>query len=265
MNLSIRISPCPNDTFAFDAMLNGRVDSRGYSFHNTFEDIEQLNAAALATLPDICKVSYAVIPQISLNYALMDSGSALGRGNGPLLVCHEALDTSRTDLRVAIPGVNTTANMLLSRLFPNITDKPVYLFSDIADAVSRGECDAGVLIHEGRFTYAARGLMLAADLGLLWEEHTHLPLPLGAIVVRRSLSMEVKGTVEQIIRDSVAFAMAHPEASVEFVRDHARELSPAVTRSHIDMFVNEHTLSLGSEGRRAVCRLTGMRASEIFL
>lgn len=265
MNLSIRISPCPNDTFAFDAMLNKRVDGRGCNFHNTFEDIEQLNASALAALPDICKVSYAVVPKISFNYAVMDSGSALGRGNGPLLVCRRTIDTSREDLRVAIPGGNTTANMLLARLFPNITDKPAYLFSDISDAVLSGECDAGVLIHEGRFTYAAKGLMLVADLGLLWEEHTHLPLPLGAIVVRRSLPMEVKGTVEQIIRDSVAFAMKHPDASAEFVRDHARELSPAVTRSHIDMFVNEHTLSLGNEGRRAVCRLTGMKASEIFL
>ena len=229
MKLKLSISTCPNDTFMFDAMLHRRIDTEGLDFDLTMADIEQLNAAALAGEPDITKLSYASFPLVADRYRILGSGSALGRGNGPLLV------------------------------------RRVYLFSDIADAVLSDECDAGVLIHEGRFTYRGKGLRLVADLGEEWEKRTSLPLPLGAIVVSRRLDEQLARTVERVLRRSVEYAFAHPEASAGFVRSHAQELSEEVTKSHIELFVNRHSADLGEEGRRAVVRLLELENEEAFL
>lgn len=300
MKLEIDISPCPNDTFMFEAMVAGRVDTEGVEFVPRFADIEELNAGVMGARAQVSKISYAVLPRIAAQYAVLDSGSALGRGNGPLLVarggemrphgdalCREgALHStgahgeggqsgergeSRHDgmhlhggLRVAVPGLHTTANLLMAKLFPQVVDKTPVLFSEIAGRVADGEFDAGVLIHEGRFTYAAAGLELVADLGREWERVTGLPLPLGAIVVSRDVSAELQRTVERVLRRSVEYAFAHPGDSAEFVRSHARELDPRVIESHIALFVNEHSVSLGAEGRRAVEELTGL-GGEIYV
>ncbi|WP_417012854.1 1,4-dihydroxy-6-naphthoate synthase [Alistipes sp.] len=255
--LRLRISPCPNDTFMFDALLNGRIPTQGLAFEVGFQDIEELNAGVAAPDgPDISKISYAVLPAIADRYTLLDSGSALGRGNGQLLVRRRG-DRSPIQ-RVAIPGELTTANAMLRRFFPAIVDRTPMLFSEIAAAVAGGAFDAGVLIHEGRFTYERHGLELVADLGALWERQTGLPLPLGAIVARRDLPEEVRRTFDRVLHESIAYAFAHPAVSRPFVREHARELDDEVIDRHIALFVNRHSLSLGEEGRRAVRELTGL-------
>jgi len=281
----------------FDALVNGRIDTLGLEFDVAFADIEQLNAAVLSpsdNSPHISKISYAALPAIADRYRLLDSGSALGHGNGPLLVARpgfslpprvrptdgtlleEGLSGERTnwssegcpsgrtnaetgDVRVAVPGEHTTANMLLKRLFPQLADRRPMLFSEIAPAVADGRFDAGVLIHEGRFTYRDHGLELVADLGVEWGRATGgLPLPLGAIVASRALPAEVVRTVEELIRRSVEYAFAHPAASREFVKSHAREMDDTVIDSHIALFVNRNSLSLDPAARRAVRELTGI-------
>ena len=185
MRLKLHISPCPNDTFMFDALVNGRIDTGSLRFEVEYHDIEELNRGAGLGRADISKISCAVLPAIAEHYVLLDSGAALGRGNGPLLV-RRAGDT-RPIRRVAVPGLHTTANALMGKLFPEIEERTPLLFSRIAAAVERGDFDAGVLIHEGRFVYRERELELVADLGQLWEQRTALPLPLGGIAARRSL------------------------------------------------------------------------------
>lgn len=257
MTLSLHISPCPNDTFMFDALINGRIDCDDLKFRVTYRDIEALNRHAVEGVPDVSKISYAVLPKVSERYALLDSGSALGRGNGPLLV-RRAGDTAPVR-SVAVPGLHTTAHALLRRLYPELGDLRPMLFSEIAEAVRRGSVDAGVLIHEGRFVYREQGLELIADLGAVWERTTHLPLPLGAIVIRRSLPQPVRNRFGELLRQSIAHAMAHPEASRDYVRAYARELDDAVIDAHIALFVNAYSLSLGQEGLAAVATLTGIR------
>ena len=253
--LSLHISPCPNDTFAFDAIINRRIESEFTDLEVEYLDIEQLNEGVLRGEPDISKISYAVYPQIADRYALLDSGSALGRGNGQLLVRRTGESTPIR--RVASPGLNTTANALLVRYFPDVEEIIPMLFSEIAAAVERGDVDAGVLIHEGRFVYERRRLTLVADLGQLWEQETGLPLPLGAIVARRDLPAEVREHFEQLLAESVRYAMEHPSVSRAFVKQHAQELEDDVIDKHIALFVNDFTISLGDEGRRAVERLVG--------
>lgn len=257
MKLRLNISPCPNDTFMFDALVNGRIDARGTAFDVEYHDIEQLNLRATVGDADITKVSYAILPSIYGRYTLLDSGSALGRGNGPLLVARGPVDTDRP-LRIAVPGFNTTANLLMDRLFPRQRDKHEVLFSEIAAAVRDGRVDAGVLIHEGRFTYSAQGLGLVGDLGLLWEERTGLPLPLGAIVASRGLPPETVRLAGELVRESVLYALRNPADSREYVRSYARELDDTVIDSHIALFVNDYSVTLGDTGRRAVAALTGL-------
>jgi 1,4-dihydroxy-6-naphthoate synthase len=249
--LSLAISPCPNDTFAFDAIINRRID-HDFELDVEYKDIEELNEGVLKGIPDISKISYSVYPKIAEEYLLLDSGSALGRGNGQLLVRRKGESGSiRT---VATPGLNTTANALLMRYFPGVEVVPM-LFSTIAQAVESGVTDAGVLIHEGRFVYHRRDLELVADLGKLWEAESGLPLPLGAIVIRRSVAEQVRKQFEALLADSVRFAFNNPKVSREFVKSHAQELEDQVIDSHIALFVNEYTVTLGPQGREAVKRL----------
>ena len=252
--LRLHISPCPNDTFMFDAMVNGRIDCEGLRFEVEYHDIEELNAAAQSGTPDISKISCALLPAITEQYALLNSGAALGRGNGPLLVRRKGEDSPIRN--VVVPGLHTTANALMQRLFPEVESRTPMLFSDIADVVAGGEYDAGVLIHEGRFVYERYNLELVADLGLEWERRTSLPMPLGSIVARRTLDAEVIATVERVLRRSIEYAFAHPLASRDYVKAHARELEDDVIDKHIALFVNDFSLSLGDEGRAAMQRLT---------
>ena len=256
MALSLHISPCPNDTFAFDALINGRIENCVGELNVEYHDIEVLNEGVLASVPDISKISYSVYPKIADRYALLDSGSALGRGNGQLLVRRKG--ESAPLRRVASPGVNTTANALLMRYFPDVEEVVPMLFSEIAKAVESGEVDGGVLIHEGRFVYERYGLELVADLGQMWEAETGLPLPLGAIVIKRDLPIEVRRGFEKRLAESVRFAFENPTLSREFIKQHAQELEDDIIERHISLFVNDFTISLGEEGRRAVERLTGI-------
>ncbi len=250
------ISPCPNDTFMFDAIINRRIDLGGMSFDVEYHDIEQLNERALRSEADITKCSTALLPQLYHNYALLDSGSALGRGNGPLLVRRKG-DTGPLH-HVAVPGLHTTANMLLVRLFPDIDKRTPMLFSDIAEAVERGDFDAGVLIHEGRFVYHKRNLELVADLGVEWERRLSLPLPLGSILASRNLQEEEIEALDELLLRSIEYAFQNPEDSRAFIKEHAQEMDDDVIERHISLFVNSFSLSLGSEGRRAVEALCGI-------
>ena len=266
-NLKLHISPCPNDTFIFDALLNGRIDSGELSFEVSFADIEQLNETAISgsAHADICKVSYAMLPQLTGCWRVLDSGGALGYGNGPLLVAARDVNPQDGSLRVAVPGEHTTAHCLLKRLFPSLTRTEFCLFSEIAPRVAAGDFDVGVLIHEGRFTYEKYGLHLIADLGQAWEETVGLPLPLGAIMVSAKLPEALQREINRLVRASVEYAFAHPAASADFVRAHAQELDPVVAAQHIRLFVNDYSLSLGSEGRRAIAELTGISDPHIFV
>ena len=259
--MKLHISPCPNDTFTFHAMIHGLVDTEGLTFDPVFDDIDALNGAAVRRPEDeeVVKISYAALPQAAGAFRLLDSGSALGHGNGPLLVCkHKIYPDELSDALIGIPGEMTTANRLLSIVYPEARRKKTCLFSEIAPAVADGELDAGVLIHEGRFTYASLGLRLIADLGQEWETLTGLPIPLGCILLSRKYSAQTAEQVSRIIRRSIEYARRHPEASAGYVKAHAQELEPEVRQKHISYFVNDYSLSLGEEGRRAVERLTGL-------
>ena len=256
MKLLLHISPCPNDTFAFDAIINRRIE-HDFDLDVEYHDIEVLNEGVLRGEPDISKISYAVYPLVADKYRLLDSGSALGRGNGQLLVRRKG-ETDKIR-KVLSPGLNTTANALLKRYFPDVEEVEQRLFSEIAEAVERGDADAGVLIHEGRFVYERRNLELVADLGKLWEDETNLPLPLGAIIVKREIDENTISKFDKLLSKSVRFAFENPLLSRDFVKQHAQELEDDVIEKHISLFVNDYTISLGDEGRQAVERLLDER------
>jgi 1,4-dihydroxy-6-naphthoate synthase len=253
MQLKIAYSPCPNDTFMFDALINNRIDTEGLSFTPELADIEKLNQFAKKAQFDILKISYAMYPLVSKNYQILDAGSALGHANGPLLISKTKLSPNQVeDLHIAIPGVHTTANLLLSSAYPNVRRKTEYLFSDIENAVINGQVDAGLLIHENRFTYQERGLHKILDMGAWWEENTGLPIPLGGIMVRRSLPQTTKETINRVLFHSVSYAMEHPEASSDYIHQHAQSMKDDVVRKHIQLYVNNYSLSLGDKGRQAI-------------
>lgn len=256
MKLTLGFSPCPNDTFIFEAMVHGRIDTEGLEFDWFLADVEELNRRAIEGSVDITKMSYHAYARAAAGYLILDAGSALGRNNGPLVVSSRMLDRGElNEALIAIPGKYTTANLLFSIFWPEATRKREYLFSDIPGAVLSGEVDAGLIIHETRFTYEALGLIKIADTGERWEELTGLPVPLGGIVVNRGVDGETAARVNRAIRRSIEYAYASPEASVSFIRKYARETDPEVTREHIGLFVNSFSLSLGQEGRAAIERL----------
>jgi 1,4-dihydroxy-6-naphthoate synthase len=239
----------------FDALVNGRIDTGPYRFEVTLADIAELNRIAAEGGADMIKVSYAAFARMMEQYSLLDAGSALGFGVGPLLISKTKLsrqDLIDQNLPVAIPGKSTTANLLLDFYAPKVTNRVEYVFHDIMPAILRGEVAAGVIIHENRFTYTHHGLQLIQDLGAYWEAETGAPIPLGGIVASRSLGPAVIADLERLMRESVAYAFAHRDASSEYVRCHAQEMDPAVMQAHIDLYVNEYSLSLGETGRKGV-------------
>ena len=255
MRLTLAFSPCPNDCFIFDAVVNGRIDLEGLEFDVRLADVEALNKAAFAREVDVSKLSYHAYAYCAADYVLLDAGSALGRNCGPLLISQRPIspdEVASGALRIAIPGKYTTANFLLGLAFPQARDTRELLFSEIEGAVLDGRVDAGLIIHENRFTYAAKGLRKIVDLGEFWEGETGAPIPLGGIVVRRSLPEGVRQAVNRVVRRSVEYAFAHRAASLPFVREHAQEMSEQVMYQHIDLYVNQYSVDLGPEGRRAV-------------
>jgi 1,4-dihydroxy-6-naphthoate synthase len=256
MKLTLGFSPCPNDTFIFDAMVHGRIDTEGLEFEYFLADVEELNRRALASEVDITKVSYHAYSYIAGDYLILDSGSALGHRNGPLLVSKKEINSSDlTGARIAIPGKFTTANLLFSIAWPDAKNKTEYLFSDIPDALLRDEVDAGLIIHETRFTYARKGLTRIADMGEFWEKLTGMPIPLGAIVIKRNIPAEIALKVNRIVRRSLEYAYKDSFASFQFVSEHASDMDSTVMNNHIKLFVNEYTLNLGLKGREAILEL----------
>ena len=253
MHLTLGFSPCPNDTFIFDAMIHNRIDTEGLTFEIVMEDVEALNHRALRHELAVTKLSYHAFAYLVDAYVLLESGSALGKGVGPLLIAksQDAQSIINQSI-VAIPGKYTTANFLFSLAYPEAQNKKEFVFNDIEGAVLRGDVAAGVIIHENRFTYQNHGLVKLMDLGEFWENTTHKPIPLGGIVVRRDLPIEVQQKMERVMRRSVQFAFAHPLASYDFVAQHAQEMDETVRQKHIDLYVNSFTKALGNDGRAAV-------------
>lgn len=261
MKLTLGFSPCPNDTFIFEAMVHKRVDTEGIDYDWFLADVEVLNRKALEAAVDITKMSYHAYAHAAQNYLLLDAGSALGRSNGPLVVSRRRISPDELDnAAIAIPGRYTTANLLFSIFWPQAVNKHEYLFSDIPEAVLSGKADAGLIIHETRFTFEALGLHKVADTGELWEEMTGMPIPLGGIVINRNVSEDTALKVNRTIRRSLEYAYANPAASIDFIEKNAKEVSPDVMKEHISLFVNRFTLSLGAEGREAVEKLFSVAA-----
>jgi 1,4-dihydroxy-6-naphthoate synthase len=253
MKLSLGFSPCPNDTFIFDALVNGKIDTGDFQFGPVLEDVQTLNRWAMEKKLDISKISYGVWPLISNDYRLLDAGGALGKGVGPLLISKKTIPLSEVDeLTIAIPGEETTAHVLFSLAFPGAHHKKFMLFSDIETAVLNGTADCGVIIHENRFTYMQRGLTTLMDLGEFWEKKTGAPIPLGGIVMRKEFDPQVCGQVDALIRESVSYAQKSYPSLADYVKQHSQEMEESVMRQHIDLYVNNYSLGLGTEGRKAV-------------
>jgi len=267
MKLTLGFSSCPNDTFIFDAMVHHKIDTEGLEFEVVFADVEQLNLWALERKLDATKLSFNAFTYCVEDYVLLDSGSALGRNCGPLLI--KKPDTVlNTKSIIAIPGKYTTAHMLLGIAFPEYKNKIVTLFSEIENDVINGNVDAGLIIHENRFTYQEKGLEKIRDLGEFWEEETALSIPLGGIVVKRNLPFRIQKKFERVIRKSVEYAFANRESSSEFVKFHAQKMKKEVVDAHINLYVNEFSISLGEEGRKAVemfFEKAGKRTNAIFV
>lgn len=260
-SLSLGLSPCPNDTYIFHALLHGLTPAPA-AIRPHLADVEQLNALARQKKLDVTKMSLGAGARIMDDYALLSSGAALGWGCGPLIVAREALPPEvRRTARVAVPGLLTTANLLLTLHGGFQGPRQEMLFSDVMPAVARGDADMGVIIHEGRFTFERMGLVKLLDLGQWWEETFHLPLPLGAIAVRRDLPLQTARAMQAAIARSLAYARAHPEASKDFVRSHAQEMEESVTKAHIETFVTDFSLDLGEAGRAAIEVLVGHAAA----
>jgi 1,4-dihydroxy-6-naphthoate synthase len=263
MKLTLGFSPCPNDTFIFDAMVHGRIDTEGLQFDYFLADVEELNRKAFAAEADITKISYHAYAYAADNYFILDSGSALGYRNGPLLIGRSILNNREINRsRIAIPGKYTTANLLFSISWPEAKNKTEYLFSDIEEALLRREVDAGLIIHETRFTYQDKGLRKIADMGEYWGKLTSLPIPLGAIVINRKFDHETALAVNRILRRSIEYAFNDSSASYGFVSSNAREMDSTVMNKHIKLYVNEFTLDLGEKGRKAIYELFNIAGSK---
>lgn len=256
MKLTFGFSPCPNDTFIFDAMVHRRIDTEGLDFDYFMSDIEDLNTRALSGETDITKISFLAYAFAADKYLILDSGSALGHRNGPLVIGNKNLSLKHIDqARIAIPGINTTANMLFTIFWPEAKNKTEYIFSEIENAILKDEADAGLIIHEKRFTYQKRGLIKLADLGEQWEKLTSLPIPLGTIAVNRRIPEDIALKVNRIIHRSLEYAYTDSLASYDFIRANAQDMDSTVMNKHIKLFVNKFTSNLGKEGKRAINEL----------
>lgn len=272
MKLTLGFSPCPNDTFIFDALIHGKIDTEGLSFEVSFDDVETLNQKALNGELDITKLSFHAFAYVANQYALLNAGSALGFGVGPLLICKKEnahniekklksfdyaqddrqLQTENCELITAIPGKYTTANFLLGVAYPQLRDKKEMIFSEIENALLNDEIDLGLIIHENRFTYQDKGLYKIMDLGQYWEELTKCAIPLGGIVINRNLPIELQQKVNSLLKKSVEYAFANPKSSLAFIKQHAQEMDEAVMYKHIELYVNKYSIDLGTEGKKAI-------------
>ncbi|WP_113651599.1 menaquinone biosynthesis family protein [Pedobacter namyangjuensis] len=260
MKLTLGFSPCPNDTFIFDALIHHKIDTEGLDFEVFFDDVETLNQKAMRGKLDITKLSFHAFAYVVEKYALLNAGSALGFGVGPLLICKKEnfdkissqLQAENCNLKIGIPGKYTTANFLLGVAYPQLRDKKELVFSEIEDALLNDEIDLGLIIHENRFTYQEKGLHKMMDLGSYWEDLTNCAIPLGGIVVNRNLPLEIQQKVNRLVRKSVAYAFQNPKSAIEFIRKHAQAMDEAVMYKHIELYVNNYSVDLGVEGKKAI-------------
>jgi 1,4-dihydroxy-6-naphthoate synthase len=253
MTLTLGFSPCPNDTFIFDALVNKKIDTEGLDFDVRLEDVETLNQWAMQGQLDISKISYGVLPLVLDRYELLDAGGALGKGVGPLLIARRPIPLGDiSECSIAIPGQRTTAHLLFSLAFPAARHKEFMIFSGVEDAVLTGKVDCGVIIHENRFTYQHKGLTKLLDLGEFWEKETGAPIPLGGIVLRGGQDPALAVKINTLIRKSLEYAFSHYPDLPDYVRDHAQEMDQQVMRQHIDLYVNNYSLSLGHDGEKAI-------------
>lgn len=277
MQLSLGFSSCPNDTFVFDALVHQKIDRKGLTFNVQYHDVETLNQKAFRRELDVTKLSYHAFAYAVEDYELLDGGSALGFGVGPLLISKKPqlaqelqqysgalLPPHLQNLRIGIPGQFTTANFLLGLAFPLLQNKTEMVFSDIEKALSEEKIDLGLIIHENRFTYTSKGLHKVIDLGDYWEKTTNCPIPLGGIAVRRDLPKEVKLMINDLVHQSVAFAFENPKSGLDYIRSHAQEMDEKVMYKHIELYVNRYSLELGVEGRQAINTMFD-RASQLKL
>jgi 1,4-dihydroxy-6-naphthoate synthase len=260
--IPIGFSPCPNDTFIFDALVNKKIDTGNLHFEPVLEDVQTLNQWALEEKLMVTKLSYAVWPLVKKNYHLLNSGSALGRGVGPLLIANYELGmTNVGDCMIAIPGENTTAHLLFSLAYPNAKNKIFLRYDEIEKFVLDGK-GLGVIIHENRFTYEEKGLIKITDLGDYWETKTGFPIPLGGIVVKKTVQPIIQQQIDLLIKQSIEFAFSNYPELNDYIRSHAQEMSEEVMRKHIDLYVNNYSLDLGEDGRAAVNKLASLNPSE---
>lgn len=263
MKLTLGFSPCPNDTFIFDAMVNGKIDTEDIEFDYFLADVEELNRRVFSAASDISKISCHAYAHAAGNYLILDSGGAMGYGNGPLLISKRTVYIDNPEkLRIAIPGIYTTANLLFSIAWPKATNKSEYLFSEIENALLRDEADAGLIIHETRFTYQKKGLIKVADMGKYWETLTQLPVPLGVIAVNRRLPDTIALKINRIIKRSIEFASANSGELSEFILSHSGETDKNVIKNHISLFVNDFSYELGKTGRNALSELFRISAEK---
>jgi 1,4-dihydroxy-6-naphthoate synthase len=257
MKLTLGFSPCPNDTFIFDALINKKIDTGGLSFDAVLEDVQTLNDWAIAGKLDISKISYGVLPLVLKEYIVLKAGGALGKGVGPLLISKQAIAATEkiNEKTIAIPGKNTTAHMLFSLAYPQAQHKKFMIFSAIEDAVINGKVDLGVIIHENRFTYQEKGLKKVIDLGEYWEQQTQYPVPLGGIVIKRNIDNTLQKKIDTLIRQSVEYAFSNYPVLADYVKQHSQEMEENVMRRHIDLYVNNYSIDLEEEGKDAVKKL----------
>lgn len=254
--LTLGFSPCPNDTYIFDALVNKKIDTGDFNFDVVLADVQTLNEWALEGKLDITKISYGVLPLVMDKYELLQSGGALGKGVGPLLISGISLSaTGIQNAKIAIPGKNTTANLLFSFAFPHAIRKQYMVFSNIEEAVLNGIVDAGVIIHENRFTYQQKGLVKLMDLGEYWEHQTRMPIPLGGIVSRKNYSLQLRNKINKLIRKSLEYSRAEYPLITDYVKEHSQEMEEEVMRQHINLYVNEYSLNLGKKGEAAIKNL----------
>jgi 1,4-dihydroxy-6-naphthoate synthase len=255
MKLSLGFSPCPNDTFIFDALIHHKIDTEGLEFEVFYDDVETLNQKAFRGELDVTKLSYHAFAYVADQYVLLDAGSALGYGVGPMLISKfefSISDLNNTNHKIGIPGKYTTANFLLGLALPEATNKQELVFSEIEDALLNEKIDIGLIIHENRFTYQNKGLKKIIDLGDYWEKRTGCAIPLGGIVANRKLPLDVQHKLNRVLHKSVEFAFANPKSGLEFIRSHAQEMSEEVMYKHIGLYVNKYSIDLGEEGRKAI-------------
>ncbi|MHC4997033.1 MAG: menaquinone biosynthesis family protein [Planctomycetota bacterium] len=260
--IHLGISTCPNDTFTFHALLQNKVDTRGLEFRIELMDVQELNNRLFAGEFDVAKASFHAALLLANDLGVLPTGSALGFGNGPLLLAAqpETTPASVPNPRILTPGAHTTANLLYRLFYPGPGTIDNVVFSDIMPALQNGAADFGVCIHEGRFTYNEQGLRLVEDLGERWEQTTGAPLPLGGILGRYALGEETLSTIQAVLLDSLDYALTHRDETLESMRAHAQEFSDETLFAHVDLYVNEHTRDLGSTGQHALDQLNAQAA-----